>query len=91
MTRMEFTAIKPCRFDAYEAVPKGRLSLDLDECEKVLAQKGYEVISNAGVMLVLKKGIEITLYPHGRLLLHPVAEREEALRVARELYGALGK
>jgi ArsR family metal-binding transcriptional regulator len=88
---MEFTAIKPCRFDAYEAVPKGRLSLDLDECEKSLAQKGYEVISNAGVMLVLKKGVEITLYPHGRLLLHPVGEREEALRIARELYDALGR
>ncbi len=91
MRRMEFIAVKPCRFDAYEAVPKGRISLDLYECEKVLAVKGYEVLSNAGVMLVLRKGIEITLYPHGRLLLHPVGDREVALRVAKELYSALGR
>lgn len=88
---MEFLAVKPCRFDAYEAVPKARLSLDLDECERVLSGKGYEVVSNAKVMLVLRKGIELTLYPHGRLLLHPVADREAALRAARELYAALGK
>jgi len=86
---MEFMAVKPCRFDAYEAVPKGRVDLDLDECEKVLAGEGYEILSNAGVMLVLKKEVEITLYPHGRLLLYPVSERETAIRLARELYLAL--
>lgn len=91
MRPMEFMAVKPCRFEAYEAVPKGRISLDLDECERVLAAKGYEILSNPGVMLVLRKEIEITLYPHGRLLLHPVGDREAALRIARELYGALGK
>lgn len=91
MRLMEFIAVKPCRFDAYEAVPKGRISLDLDECEKALAGKGYEVLSNAGVMLVLRRGIEITLYPHGRLLLHPVGDRETALRAAKELYTALGR
>jgi hypothetical protein len=87
---MEFMAVKPCRFDAYEAVPKGRVTLDLDECEKALAPKGYEVLSNAGVMLVLRKEVEITLYPHGRLLLHPVKDREVALRVAGRLYSDLG-
>lgn len=87
---MEFMAVKPCRFDAYEAVPKGRVNLDLDGCERELAKKGYQILSNAGVMLVVKKEVEITVYPHGRLLLHPVADRETALRVAREVYDALG-
>ncbi|MBN1677667.1 MAG: hypothetical protein JW880_03935 [Candidatus Thermoplasmatota archaeon] len=88
---MEFIAVKPCRPDAYEAVPKGRISLDLHDCEKALAGKGYEVLSSPGVMLVLRKGVEITLYPHGRLLLHPVNDREAALKAAKELYDALGK
>lgn len=88
---MEFLAIKPCKADAYEAVPKGRVSLDLDECERLLAEGGYEVLSNAGVMLVVRKGVEITVYPHGRLLMHPVKRREEAERVAKELFGVLGR
>lgn len=87
---MEFMAVKPCRFEAYEAVPKHKVSLDLDECEKRLSSNGYEILSNAGVMLVLKREVEITLYPHGRLLLHPVKDRESALRIAGRLYSDLG-
>jgi len=84
-------AVKPCRYDAYEAVPKGRVSLDLDECRKALEGKGYEVLSDAGVMLVVKKEIEITVYPHGRLLLHPVKDRETALKAARALYDSISE
>ncbi len=91
MSWMQFMAVKPCRFDAYEAVPKGRITLDLDRCQRALSGKGYEILSNAGVMLVVKKVVEITLYPHGRLLMHPVKERETALRIAHEVYEALGK
>ncbi len=88
---MEFLAVKPCKYDAYEAVPKGKVSLNLDECERKLSSKGYEVLANPKVMLVVKKGVEITVYPHGRLLMHPVKERAEAEKLAKELYGALGR
>lgn len=88
---MDFLAVKPCRYDAFEAVPKGKVSLDLEDCETRLKENGYEVLENPGVMLVVKKGIEITVYPRGRLLIHPVKDRDEALRHARELYAALGK
>jgi ArsR family metal-binding transcriptional regulator len=88
---LEFLAVKPCKYDAYEAVPKGRVSLDLDECERALSARGYEILSNPRVMLVVKKGVEITIYPRGRLLMHPVKEREEAERVAEELYEAIGR
>lgn len=87
---MQFMAVKPCKFDAYEVVPRRKVSLDLDECEKRLSSGGYEVLSNAGVMLVLKREVEITLYPHGRVLLHPVKDRESALRIADKLYSDLG-
>lgn len=91
MIRLEFIAVKPCKYDAYEAVPKAKVSLDLDECELALAKKGYEVLSNAKVMLVVKKGAEITIYPRGRLLMHPVSERDEAERIAKDLFRALGR
>jgi hypothetical protein len=84
-------AIKPCKYDAYEAVPKGRVSLDLDKSEIVLCESGYEILSNPKVMLVVKKDIEITIYPAGRLLMHPVKDRADAERIARQLYHDLGK
>jgi ArsR family metal-binding transcriptional regulator len=91
VTRLEFVAVKPCRFDAYEVVPKGKLTLDLEAVEESLKVHGYQILSNPRVMLVVKKSIEITVYPHGRLLMHPVKSREEAERLARELFTALGR
>jgi ArsR family metal-binding transcriptional regulator len=88
---VDFLTIKPCKFDAYEAVPKGKVSLNLDACERVLSKNGYRILANPKVMLVVEKGVEISIYPRGRLLMHPVKEREDAERIAKELYQALGK
>lgn len=91
MIPLEFLAIKPCKQDAYEAIPKGKVSLDLDRAEEVLAKNGYEILANPKVMLVVKKEVEMSIYPHGRLLMHPVKERAVAERLAKELYSFLGK
>lgn len=91
MILLEFLAVKPCKFDAFEAVPKGKVRLDLDECEKALSKAGYEILSNPKVMLVVKKGVEISVYPAGRLLMHPVKTREEAECIAKDLYQAIGR
>ncbi|UCE90976.1 MAG: hypothetical protein JSV90_06000 [Methanobacteriota archaeon] len=81
--------MRPCKAEAFEAVPKGRVKLDLYECERLLAGSGYEIVANRGVMLVVRKGIEMTLYPHGRILMCPVDSKEDACRLAEELYAAL--
>ncbi len=65
--------------------------LDLDESESKLSSKGYEILSNPKVMLVVRKGVEITIYPAGRLLMHPVKDRDEAERLAKQVYRDLGK
>lgn len=82
--------VRPCRFEAFEAVPRERLTLDLGDCERRLRSAGYEVVTNAGVMLVVRKGVEVTVYPHGRLLIHPAKDKGAAEEAARELYESLG-
>lgn len=82
--------VRPCRFEAFEAVPRDRMDLDLADCERRLRSAGYEVLSNAGVMLVVRKGVEVTVYPHGRLLIHPAKDRAAAEEAARALYSSLG-
>ena len=64
--------------------------MDLDEAERLLASKGYEIVANHGVMLVVRREVEMTLYPHGRILMHPVKAREDAHRHASDLYEAMG-
>jgi TATA-box binding protein (TBP) (component of TFIID and TFIIIB) len=87
---LDFVAVRPCRFDAFEAVPRSKVDLDIDDCERKLRAAGYTIVSNAGVMLVVKKDAEVTIYPHGRLLVHPAKGRDEAEAIARELYSSLG-
>ncbi len=41
-------------------------------------------------MLVVRKEVEVTVYPHGRLLIHPVKDKGEAETVAKGVYDALG-
>ncbi len=59
--------------------------------ERVLASHGYEILSNPKVMLVVRKDVEITIYPGGRLLINPVSSRELAERIAVDLFSVLGK
>ena len=89
MIHLEFLTVKPCKFDAYEVVPKGKVSMNLDKVEKMLSRNGYEILANPKVMLVVKKMVEISIYPSGRLLMHPVTDRQEAERLAKDLYAAL--
>jgi TATA-box binding protein (TBP) (component of TFIID and TFIIIB) len=71
-------------------VPKGRVTLDLEECARLLREDGYEILDSPGVMLVVRKEVELTLYPHGRILMHPVKTKEDAHRHAFKLYNAVG-
>ena len=64
--------------------------MDLEECERRLRESGYEILDNPGVMLVVRKEVELTLYPHGRILMHPVKDRESAEQHASKLYNAVG-
>ena len=64
--------------------------MDLEECARLLRDNGYEILDNPGVMLVVRKEVELTLYPHGRILMHPVKDRESAERHASKLYNAVG-
>lgn len=86
MNLLEFASLKPCRYDAWDAVPKQRVRFDFPACWQKLQAGGYELVADVGVMLVVRKGVEVTLYRNGRLLMHPVRTKEHADQVAQEIY-----
>ncbi len=62
--------IKPCKTKAvYNAIPDKKLRLDLDDCIKRLEVSGYKTIFNANAILIIKKDIETSIYPDGKLIL----------------------
>jgi hypothetical protein len=65
--------LRPCKSTAaYEALPDakgGTYKLHLDSCLDILKELGYVEVCNAKVMIILKKDLEVTIYPSGKLII----------------------
>jgi len=81
--------LRPCKSTAaFEALPqqgKYHAQLDLANCQKVLAELGYQEIADAKVMIVMKKEIEVTIYPSAKLILK-TDSRDVAEQTMIEIY-----
>lgn len=86
---MRFKLVRVCESNALAAVPQESKRFDLAKAATALKGAGYSV-DEQSVMLIARKGkAEYTLYPNGRLLLHPASDKEEAKRAAESLYSAI--
>lgn len=53
----------------YEAVPERRLRLDLADVEARAVAHGFDALTNAGIILVLRWGtLELSVFESGKLL-----------------------
>lgn len=66
-----YDVIEPCSDSgAYVAEPKEKTRVDLEGCEGRLKEIGYEIKFSSEVIVVAEasSGIEVALYPSGKLL-----------------------
>lgn len=62
--------IQPCRTTAaLEAIPEADLDLDINALEPQLERDGWEPRVNAGIMLIVRKQHEATIFRNGRILI----------------------
>lgn len=78
--------LQPCRTTAaYEAIPEGDLGLDLGRFAEHAQRLGWEVLADAGVMLVVRRGPDdASVFRSGKLLIK-TRDRTVAERVWTEL------
>jgi len=85
-----YSLLKPCKTTAaIEAMPRERLSLDLDLCEEIL-KENCTIVANAGVMLIVNDRCEVSIHKDGRLILKtdsPELAGEQAGRIAGWIEG----
>jgi len=86
---MEFGIIRQCRGDAFVVYPKEVLHLDMDRCAAKLRSSGLAVNSHGVMTSVIFKGRTVTLYPTGRVLIVPCGNKEEAVKVAEDIFRSL--
>lgn len=85
---MKFLIVKPCKAGAYDIIPKKIVNVDLESSGKKIATIGYKEVCDAGVMLVVKKDVEVHIYPNGKLLIK-TNSKKEAEGIANRIYEAL--
>ncbi len=85
---MKYSLVRICKSSAaVEAIPGKKTKLELSELEDRLAAAGYMIITNVGPIMVVRKGekgVEITIYDTGRLLLK-TKDKERAMMEIREM------
>lgn len=81
--------IQPCRTTrALEAIPETDWDLDLAKLEPRLEARGWQPRVNAGVMLIVRKTHEATIFRNGRVLIKTL-DRQAAEDVWNDLSPSL--
>lgn len=81
--------LRPCKNTAaFEVLPDTKGQLDLDHVESVLVEAGYRRKVRAGVMLIMAREIEVSVYKSGKMLIK-TRDPQLAQSLARELLAAV--
>ena len=82
---MRFTVTRLCGGNALMAASKDEMDLDMDRAERVMSERG-PVKSKDEMMLVSQWGeMEVTVYPQGKVMFYPLADKEKAVEYATDI------
>ena len=81
---MKFTVTRLCGGKALMAASSESYDIDLDSAAKTLEKDGFTFQRNEeGLMLIMEwKGMEVTVYPQGKVMFYPLTEKELAIEYA---------
>ena len=82
---MRFTVTRLCGGKALMAASKDVLDLDMSKAEEEMSSRG-EIKSKDEMMLVSKwNDMEVTVYPQGKVMFFPLADKEKAVEYATDI------
>ena len=81
---MKFAVTRLCGGKALMAASSDYMDIDLEKASKILTDDGFTLKKNEGdLMLILEwKDMEVTLYPQGKVMFHPLSDRDLAVEYA---------
>ncbi|MDY6964594.1 MAG: hypothetical protein SVM80_01315 [Halobacteriota archaeon] len=86
---MTFFTLKPCKSSAaFEMVLEKKVNIGLKKASETLISCGFEIVLNANVILIVKRDIEVSIYPSGKLIVK-TDSKEDAENLATEIYGMI--
>lgn len=86
---MRFSITRLCGGKALMVSSNTDLGLDMVKSANLLSDIG-EIKENDELMIVMTwNEMEVTIYPQGKVMFHPLSDRETAVKYATELLGIL--
>ena len=84
---MKFSVTRLCGGKALMAASTEMMDIDLDRAAETLSADGFTKKKNEdGLMLILDwNDMEVTLYPQGKVMFHPLSEKELAIEYATKI------
>jgi len=83
---MKFRVERICRSDSMSAIPLEKVGIDLAASERALKDAGYGVETQELYLTVKIEGFDVTVYPGGRVLIHPMNDKKKAKDLALRLF-----
>ena len=81
---MKFTVTRLCGGKALMAASSEMMDIDLENAAQKLSEDGFTKKKNEDdLMMILEwKGMEVTLYPQGKVMFYPLSEKDLAIEYA---------
>jgi len=82
---MRYSVTRLCGGKALMAAPREPLNIEMSDAAAILSRT-CEIKSCDDMMLVMSwKGMEVTLYTQGKVMFHPLDDRNAAIAYANEI------
>ncbi|MCL2711945.1 MAG: hypothetical protein FWD37_01540 [Methanomassiliicoccaceae archaeon] len=86
---MRYSVTRLCGGKALMATLREPVEIDMENAASVLSKEG-EIKSVDDMMLVMTwKGMDVTVYTQGKVMFHPLDDRNEAISYANEILSML--
>ncbi|KQM10409.1 hypothetical protein AOA81_02920 [Methanomassiliicoccales archaeon RumEn M2] len=82
---MRFTVTRLCGGKALMAASRDLLDVDLERAGAFISEEGSVKKSDDLMMVADWRGMEITIYPQGKVMFHPLSDRDTAVKYATEI------
>lgn len=81
---------KPCTsMKGIIVTPQEKYDADLEDLCECLAERGYRIKRVTRFLALLSGKYDITVFPSGKIIVKDTSDREEALKIATDIYECL--
>jgi len=86
---MRYTVTRLCGGKALMASPRGDIDIDMESAYATLSNVG-DIKNRDDMMLIMSwKGMEVTVYSQGKVMFHPLDDRDAAVSYADDILGMI--